>query len=44
MLIYLVFKESTFYAGIKIVNNVPLTLTALKKDKVKFKAAFREVA
>ena len=35
----LFFKKHTFYAGIKIFNCLPPSLTILKSDKVKFKAA-----
>jgi len=36
MSIYLVFKESTFYAGIKLFNSLPPSVTILKNDKAKF--------
>ena len=33
------FQKSKFSAGIKIVNNIPHSVTILKNDKTKFKAA-----
>ena len=33
------FQESTFCAGIKIFNSLPPSVTLLKNDKAKFKAA-----
>ena len=36
------FQKSTFYAGIKIFNSLPPSLTILKNDKAKFKAALRK--
>ena len=36
---YHVFKKSAFYAGIKIFNSLPPSLTILDKVKVKFEAA-----
>ena len=39
---YLVFKKSTFFAVIKMFNNLPPSVTILKKDKAKFKAALRK--
>jgi hypothetical protein len=36
------FKKSTFYAGIKIFNGLPPSVTVLKNDKAKFKAALRK--
>ena len=41
MPIYLVFKKSTFYAGIQILNRIPPSVTILKNDRAKFKAAIR---
>jgi hypothetical protein len=35
-------QKSTFYAGIKIVNSLPLGVTILKNDKAKFRAALRK--
>ena len=35
-------QKRTFYAGIKIFNSLPLSLTILKNDKVKFRAALRK--
>jgi len=32
-------KKSTFYASIKIFNSVPPSVTILKNDMAKFKAA-----
>jgi hypothetical protein len=37
----LVFKKRTFYAGIKIFNILPPSVTILKNDKAKFKATLR---
>ena len=37
MLIYRVFKKSTFYAGIKILNNLPSNLAVCKNEKVNYK-------
>jgi len=44
MAIYLffIFQKSTFYAGIKIVNSLPPSVTILKNDKAKFKVALRK--
>jgi hypothetical protein len=39
---HLVFKKSTFYAGIKIFNSLPSSQTILKNDKAKFKATLRK--
>jgi hypothetical protein len=39
---YLVFKKSIYYAGINIFNSLPPSLTVLKNDKAKFKAALRK--
>jgi IS1 family transposase len=36
------FQKSTFYAGITIFNRLPLSLTSLKNEKTKFKAALRK--
>ena len=36
------FQNSTFYAGIKIFNSFAPSLTVLKNDKTKFKAALRK--
>jgi hypothetical protein len=36
------FQKCIFYAGKKIFNNFPLSLTGFKNDKVKFKAALRK--
>jgi len=36
---YLVLKKNTFYAGIKIFNSLPLSVTILKNDSTKFKVA-----
>jgi len=38
----LVFKKRTFYAGIKIFNSLPSSVTVLKNDKTKFKAALKK--
>ena len=35
-------QKSTFYAGIKIFNSLPLSVTILKMDKAKFKAVLRK--
>jgi hypothetical protein len=35
-------QNSTFYAGIKIFNRLPPSMTILKNDKAKFKAASRK--
>jgi len=35
-------KKSTFYAGIKIFNSLPSSVTVLKNDKNKFKAALKK--
>ena len=35
------FQKSKFYAGIKIFNNLPPSVTILKNDKAKFKTAIR---
>ena len=37
------FQKSKFYAGIKIFNSLPASLTTLKNKNVKFKAAFYSV-
>jgi hypothetical protein len=39
---YLVYKKSTFFTVIKMFNNLPPSVTILKKDKAKFKAALRK--
>jgi hypothetical protein len=39
---YLVFKKSTFYAGIRIFNRLPLSLISFKNEKTKFKVALRK--
>jgi len=39
---YLFQKKSTFYAGIKIFNSLPLSVTILKNSKAKFKADLRK--
>ena len=36
------YHKSTFYAGIKIFNSLPCSVTILKTDMAKFKAAFRK--
>jgi hypothetical protein len=36
------FQKSTFYAHIKILNSLPLSVTILKNDNPKFKAASRK--
>jgi hypothetical protein len=36
------FQKSTFYAGIKIFNSLPHSLTVLKNEKAKFKLALRK--
>jgi len=36
------FQKSTFYAGIKIFNSLPPSVTILKNDKAKFKAVFKK--
>jgi len=36
------FQKSTFSAGIKMFNNLLPSVTILKNDKAKFKAAFRK--
>jgi len=38
ILTYLVFEKSTFFAGIKIFNRLPTSMTILKNDKANFKA------
>jgi hypothetical protein len=38
---YLVLKKRAFYVGIKIFNRLPPSVTILKNDKAKFKAALR---
>jgi hypothetical protein len=38
---YLVFKKSTFSAGIKIFNSLPCSLKILKIEKTKFKAILK---
>jgi len=35
-------QKSTFYAGIKMFNNLPPSVTILKNDKAKFKATLRK--
>jgi len=35
-------QKSTFYAGIKIFNSLPPSMTILKNNKAKFKAALRK--
>jgi len=42
MLIYTVKKKSTFYSGIRIFNILPPSLTVLKRDEIKVKAALRK--
>ena len=37
------FQKSTFFAGIKNFNSLPLNMTILKNDKAKFKAAVRKM-
>ena len=39
---FLVFKQSAFYAGNKIFNSLPSSLTVLNNDKTKFKAALKQ--
>ena len=39
---YLVFEKGTLYAGIKIFNNLPPSMTICKNNMVKFKAALRK--
>jgi hypothetical protein len=39
---HFVVKKGTFYAGIKMCNFLPPSLTILKNDKVKFKATLRK--
>ena len=34
-------QKSTFYAGIKVFNSVPHSLTIFKNDKAKFKVALK---
>jgi len=36
------FQKSTFYAGVKIFNSLPPSMTNLKNDMAKFKAALRK--
>ena len=36
------FQTSTFYAAIRIFNSLPPSVTILKHDKAKFKAALRK--
>ena len=36
------FQKSTFYAGIQIFSNLPPSMTNLKNDMAKFKAALRK--
>jgi len=36
------FQKSTFYAGIKIFNSLPLSVTVLKNNKAKLKAALEK--
>jgi len=36
------FQRSAFFAGIKIFNSLPPSVTILKNDKTKFKAALRK--
>jgi hypothetical protein len=36
------FQNGTFYAGIKIFNSLPCSLTFLKNEKAKFKLALRK--
>ena len=38
----LVLKKSTFYVGIKIFNSLPSSVTVLKNDKTRFKAALKK--
>jgi hypothetical protein len=35
-------KKSTFYAGIRIFNSLPLSLISLKNEKTKFNVALRK--
>ena len=35
-------QKSTFYAGLKIFNSLPPSMTILKNDKAKFTAALRK--
>jgi len=37
------FQKRTYYAGIKIVNSLPPSVTILKNDKAKFKAPLRKI-
>jgi hypothetical protein len=37
-----IFKKNTFYAAIKIFSMLPPSVTTLKNDKAKFKAALRK--
>jgi hypothetical protein len=39
---YLLFKKSTFYAGIRIFNSLQCSLTILKNEKTKFQVASRK--
>jgi hypothetical protein len=36
------YQKSKLYAGIKVFNSLPPSLTILKNDKAKFQAAFRK--
>jgi hypothetical protein len=36
------FQKGTFYAGIKIFNSLPPSVTNLKNDKAKFKTTLRK--
>jgi hypothetical protein len=39
---YLIFKKSIFYAGMKIFNSLSTSVSVLKNDNAKFKAALRK--
>jgi hypothetical protein len=39
---YLVIKKSTLYAGIKLLNSLPSSMTILKNDKAQIKVALRK--
>jgi hypothetical protein len=36
------YQQNTFYAGLKVFNVLPPSVTILKNDKVKFRAAYRQ--
>jgi hypothetical protein len=38
----IIVQKSTFYAGIRIFNGLPLGLISLKNEKTKFKVALRK--